>query len=114
MHETIVAQSLLTAISQEAAEHSARPIRAKISCGQLNAINDEVLSFAFEAIAKGTLCRGLELQIEHKAMQARCRGCGRTFEVELSNLNCPGCSSDDFELLPDAPLMLEHIEFQEG
>ena len=36
MHETMIAQSLLAAIAQEAAKlPNAKPVRAKISCGKL-------------------------------------------------------------------------------
>ena len=112
MHETAVAQSLVDLIAQEAQNRHARPIRARMSCGELNAINDEVLSFAFEAIAQGTPCEGMTLEIEHKALQARCRVCGGVFAVDWAKVKCPGCGSGEFELLPDAPLLLEQIEFE--
>jgi hydrogenase nickel incorporation protein HypA/HybF len=112
MHEAMVAQSLLAAILDEAAKHSVRPLVAKISCGELYAINDETLCFAFEAITKGTLCEGVKLEIEHKPIQGQCNKCNQNFDVELSSPRCPKCGSEDFELLPDAPLMLEEIEFQ--
>ncbi|UCD50485.1 MAG: hydrogenase maturation nickel metallochaperone HypA [Phycisphaerales bacterium] len=112
MHETVVAQNMVEAISQEARAHGGRPVRAKISCGQLNAVNDEVLSFAFEAISQGTPCEGMALQVEHKPLQATCKRCGGTFDVVLSNAQCLECQSDEFELLPDAPLLLEEIEFE--
>lgn len=112
MHETMVAQSLMAIISEEAARQNGRPVAAKVSCGTLNAVNDEVLCFAFEAIAKDTACEGVKLQIEHKPLQARCRGCNRQFDVELSHPQCSQCGSGDFELLPDAPLVLEEIDFQ--
>jgi hydrogenase nickel incorporation protein HypA/HybF len=111
MHETMIAQSLLAAISEEAKKQNARPISAKISCGTLNAVNDEILCFAFEAAAKGTPCEGIKLQIEHKALQAQCKNCKQNFDIKLSNPKCPVCNDDDFELLPDAPLLLEEIEF---
>jgi hydrogenase nickel incorporation protein HypA/HybF len=111
MHEMVVAQNLVDAISLEARKHDARPVAAKISCGELNAINDEVLSFAFEAIAKGTVCEGMVLQVEHKPMQARCGACKGMFALRLCEAQCPHCGGDDFELLPDAPLVLEEIEF---
>jgi len=112
MHEMVVAQSLLSAISAEAEKQNGKPVGARISCGMLNAINDEVLCFAFEAIAKGTTCEGLKLQVEHKAIRARCKRCGETFDLEISESNCRKCASEDFELLPDAPLLLEEIEFE--
>jgi len=112
MHEAMIAQSLLSAITEEAAKHNAKPVSAKISCGKLYAINDESLCFAFEAIAKGTLCEGVRLEIEHKPIQGQCKNCNQTFDVELSNPRCPKCGSEDFQLLPDAPLVLEEIEFQ--
>lgn len=112
MHETMVAQSLVEAIMQEARKRNARPIRAKMSCGELNTVNDEVLSFAFEAVAQGTACEGVKLEIEHKPLQAECAACGRVFDVDVSEVRCPGCGSEDFRLRPDAPLMLEEIEFE--
>ncbi|MBN1361854.1 MAG: hydrogenase maturation nickel metallochaperone HypA [Sedimentisphaerales bacterium] len=111
MHEAAVAQDLLEVICKEARKQEARPVAARISCGQLNAINDEVLCFAFEAIARGTACEGMTLQVEHKSMQARCSRCKDVFDLNLAEARCPSCGVDDFELLPDAPLVLEEIEF---
>ncbi len=68
MHEVVMAQSLLSMISAEAAKRNAKPISAKISCGVLNAVNDDVLCFAFDSIARGTACEGMKLEIEHKQM----------------------------------------------
>jgi hydrogenase nickel incorporation protein HypA/HybF len=112
MHEATVAQSLIDVILQEAEARHARPVHAKISCGELNKVNDEVLSFAFEAVAQGTRCEGMTLQIEHKPLQAKCRACGNVFAVDFSNARCPSCEDGDFELLPDAPLVLDEIEFE--
>ena len=65
MHETVVAQSILDTVLAEAQKINARPISAKISCGQLNPINDEVLNFAFELAAKSTVAEGMKLHIKH-------------------------------------------------
>jgi hydrogenase nickel incorporation protein HypA/HybF len=112
MHEMAVAQSLVELIAQEAESRHAKPIRAKMSCGELNAINDEALTFAFEAIAAGTLCEGTKLEVEHKPLQAKCKTCDRTFAVDFADAKCPDCGGDDFDLLPDAPLLVEQIEFE--
>ena len=111
MHEMMVAQSLLAAVSAEASKQNAAPVFAKISCGAFDAINDEVLCFAFEAVARGTVCEGMKLQIEHKPIRARCKNCQEVFELELTSPSCSKCGGD-FELLPSEPLMLETIEFE--
>ncbi|MBN2136555.1 MAG: hydrogenase maturation nickel metallochaperone HypA [Sedimentisphaerales bacterium] len=112
MHEAGIAQSLLAIISEEAARQNARPISAKISCGTLSGVNDEALRFAAEAIAKDTPCEGIKLEIEHKPLQAQCRDCNITFDVELSQPRCSACGGENFKLLPDAGLILEEVEFQ--
>jgi hydrogenase nickel incorporation protein HypA/HybF len=112
MHETMIAQNLLSQISEEAVKQNAKPVSAKISCGKLNVINEEVLGFAFDAIAKGTVCENLKLKIEQKPLQALCKDCDRSFEIDFSNIKCPNCRSENIELLPDSPLLLEEIEFE--
>lgn len=112
MHEMMVAQSLIQIISDEAAKHNGRPVGAKISCGTLNPVNDEALRFAFEAIGKDTPCEGLKIDIEHKPISARCKHCGSEFLVDLSRPACSSCGDESFELLPDAPLLLEEIDFE--
>lgn len=81
MHETMIAESLLAAISEEVRKHNSKPISAKISFGMFSVVNDEILCFAFDAATKGTPCEGMRLEIEHKSK-------------------------------PDAPLLLEEIEFE--
>jgi len=112
MHETMVAQSLMEIIAEQAKMNNAKPLTAKISCGTLNPVNDEVLRFAFEAITKDTPYEGVTLKIEHKPIKGRCKNCDKGFDIDLSNPECPKCGGDDFELQPDAPLLLEEIEFQ--
>ena len=112
MHEMTVAESLLTIILDEAAKQNAKPIGAKISCGTLNPINDEALNFAFEVITKDTSCEDIKLKIEHKPLKGLCQNCNQKFDIEFSFPKCPQCGSEDFEMMADAPLLLEQIEFQ--
>jgi hydrogenase nickel incorporation protein HypA/HybF len=115
MHEMMIADSLLRIILQQCQDRGARAIGARISCGQLNAINDEVLGFALEAIAQGTACEGIHLEVEHKPLQAECRGCICLYVIPEAGLpRCPRCGGADFRLMPDPPLLLETIEFQEA
>ncbi|MBE0537602.1 MAG: hydrogenase maturation nickel metallochaperone HypA [Phycisphaerae bacterium] len=113
MHEAMIAQSILEAIIQEAAERGLRPLRARISCGELNPINDEAVNFAFEIAARGTACEGMRLEVRHVPLRATCESCGHTFEFDIYSPACPGCGGADFKMNPDAPLLLEEIEFED-
>ena len=112
MHETAIAESLLAVITAEVEKQNAKPLTASLSCGQLDCINQDVLDFAFAAIAAGTVCEGLKLSVEHKSLQGHCRDCDKDFPVDLDEPMCPDCKADNFALLPEPPLVLEEIEFE--
>lgn len=112
MHETMVAQSIFETISKQAKEHNARAVKATISCGQFNPINDDVLSFAFEQIAKGTACEGMQLQVKHIPLKAKCKQCGKEFDYDVYRPGCTECDSMEFDFEEDAPLLLEDIELE--
>jgi len=112
MHETMIAESIFTQISEEAIKQDAKPVSAKISCGKLNALNEDVLGFAFTAISKDTICEGMKILVEHKPLQAVCKDCDIKYDVDFLNIKCPNCQSENMELLPDSPLILEEIEFE--
>lgn len=113
MHEAAVAESILQTIVEHADKLGARPVRALISCGQFNALNDEVMHFAFETAAEGTVCEGMDLQIRHIPLRAQCKACGHTFEFDVYNPKCHSCGSQEFDFQPDAPLLIEEIEFKD-
>jgi hydrogenase nickel incorporation protein HypA/HybF len=112
MHEMSIAQSLFSVISGEVRKYKAKPVSARISCGIFNAVNEQLLKEAIAAISEGTDCEGIKIKIEQKPLKGICRDCGKEFEVDFKRGRCPGCGKDDFELQPDAPLVLEEIEFE--
>jgi hydrogenase nickel incorporation protein HypA/HybF len=113
MHETMIAQSVFQAVLEQARKLNARPISAKVSCGQLSPINEEVMNFAFDIAAKGTVCEGMTLEIVQIPLKATCEKCGGTFELDIYSAHCMYCGGTDFNILPDAPLLLEEIEFED-
>ncbi len=112
MHEAMIAQSLLGTIIKEAEKHNAKPLSATVSCSVFDPVNDEALSFAFDVIAGKSVCKGMELIIEHKPLRGQCRKCNEICEFEHSNPGCSKCGSLSLDLLPQPPLTLEHIEFE--
>jgi hydrogenase nickel incorporation protein HypA/HybF len=113
MHEAAIAENTIEAILAQAPKKGGRVIRVVISCGQINAINDEAMKFAFEAAADGTICKGAKLKIKHIPLKAACKSCHKKFNFDLYEPQCPKCGKSDFSLGDDAPLLLEEIEFEE-
>ena len=111
MHEAAIAQGLFDAIEKEVKKQNAKPLSATMTCGLLNAVNDEVLQFAFDAICKDTICEAMKLNICHKPLLGQCEKCDKQFELDLSKPLCLHCGSGDFKLLPDEPIMLQEVEF---
>jgi len=110
MHETAIAESILVTIIEQAEKAKARPISARISCGQFNRINEEVMQFSFAAISEGTPCEGMWLDVRHIPLRATCKQCHAAFEFDVFDPVCKTCGSAEFSFLPDAPLLLEEIE----
>ena len=114
MHEVSVAESLVESITKEAMRLNAKPLAAKISCGQLNPINDEVMQFAFEVATKDTLCQGMTISIVHIPWRATCRDCSCGFDFDVYSPVCSQCGSSQFDMAEDAPLQLDEIELDEN
>jgi hydrogenase nickel incorporation protein HypA/HybF len=113
MHESAVAQNIVDTILTEAENRPGRITRVLISCGQINALNNEVMQFAFAAATTDTICQDAKLEIKHMPLKAVCRDCSGEFEFDLYDPQCPKCGKSDFSIGEDAPLLLEEIEFEE-
>ncbi|HOK95072.1 MAG TPA: hydrogenase maturation nickel metallochaperone HypA [Anaerohalosphaeraceae bacterium] len=114
MHETAIAESIVRTILENARQLQAKPLSAQISCGQFNTVNDELMQTAFQAAAAGTLCEGMTLTIRHIPLQACCRQCKTVFEFDVYKPVCTACGGDKYDFKPDAPLLLETIEFEDN
>lgn len=113
MHEAMIAENILETILAQTKNKAGKVMRITISCGQMNALNDEAMQFAFEVAATNTICNGAKLKIKHIPLKGICRNCGNEFEFDLYDPKCPKCGKSDFSIGEDAPLLLEEIEFEE-
>jgi hydrogenase nickel incorporation protein HypA/HybF len=114
MHEAMIAENILETVLAQTKNKTGKVTRIIISYGQINAINDEALQFAFEVAAADTICKGAKLKIKHIPLKGICRSCGSEFEFDLYDPKCSKCGKSDFSIGEDAPLLLEEIEFEEG
>lgn len=113
MHEAMVAENIVESILEQVPKKSGKVVRVVISCGQINALNDEAMEFAFEAASEGTICKGAKLKIKHIPLKAVCNNCHKKFNYDLYDPQCPKCGKSDVAIGEDAPLLLQEIEFEE-
>ncbi len=113
MHEAMAAENIIESVLSHIGSKKGRVVSIVISCGQLNALNDEAMEFAFAAAAEGTVCKGAKLKIKHIPLMAKCSNCKKKFSYDFYNPQCPKCGHSDIEIGEDSPLLLEEIEFEE-
>ena len=101
MHELSLAGGILRIVEDAAERDRFRRVQTlRIEAGALASVDVHALRFALEAIAKGTLLEGAELQIEQPPGQALCFGCGQHVSIAARTDACPCCGA--YQLHPTA------------
>ncbi len=112
MHELSVAQSLIEAASDAAAQAGGQRVtRIMTRIGPLSGIVPEALLFSFDLAAEGTLCAGARLEIENVAVTVMCPQCKAVQTLsDMRQFCCPTCGTPTPEILSGRELELHSIE----
>lgn len=112
MHEISIAQSLIEAACEAAAEEGqVRVVRVLVRIGVLAGVVPEALQFSFALAAEGTACEGAVLVIEPIRVQVFCSRCDapRTL-ADGYCLICPTCRAPTPQLIAGRELELVSLE----
>jgi hydrogenase nickel incorporation protein HypA/HybF len=100
MHELSLVESILQIVDEYAAKEGFARVRAlRLSCGKFSSIVPQALSFAFEVQSKGTRAEGASLDLEVLPAAIHCVGCGKDFEIDRFEAQCPVCKGVDVFLV---------------
>lgn len=111
MHETAIVEGLMRILKQQAARHGAeRILRVRVKAGRLRAVEPAQLVSCFEMFAEGTIAEGATLTIETVPVRARCKACGREYEVPRYRFECPGCGSSESDVIQGQELYIESFD----
>lgn len=111
MHESALGRQILDAVVEKAVGEGARQVRiVRGWVAETETLSPESLAFHFSAHARGTLAEGARLELRVIHVEARCRGCGRTYTPEHHLLLCPDCGSTDGDLLGQTGLGIDALE----
>ena len=103
MHETVMAQQIVSAVLAEVDRRAASGVRSiEVEVGELEALLEETLRHAFRVVAAGTVLEETDLHVRIVPAVAHCLACDspKPFRVAPSNdhrlpkASCPDCGAD--------------------
>jgi|SaaInlStandDraft_4_1057021.scaffolds.fasta_scaffold45482_2 hydrogenase nickel incorporation protein HypA/HybF len=111
MHELSIISSIFSIIEDHADKELLTSItKVSLHVGALRHVQDDMLRFAFKAVAQGTRAEGAVLAVDYIPVITHCRQCAAEFEVSELMFICPQCESTDLEVLKGKEIIIESIE----
>jgi hydrogenase nickel incorporation protein HypA/HybF len=102
-----ITQSVVDAVCEHAAGRRVHSV--KVEVGALCAVVPDSMQFCFELATEGTVADGARLDLNVQPGEARCRTCGKKFELPDLILLCP-CGSADVEVVAGRDLRILSME----
>jgi len=113
MHELAITQSMLNLVLGQAEQAKAKRVgKINLVIGEMTGVVGDCVRFYFDLLSKGTPADGATLSFKAVPTQARCRGCGKLFEVREFDWTCPRCNGNNIEIVAGKELFVESIEVE--
>jgi len=113
MHELTITQNMLDVVTEQAQEAGAKEVKKiTLVIGEMSGFVEECVQFYFDFISKGTIAEGAALSFKMIPATAKCRGCGKLFELKEFDWTCPYCQSNNMEITSGKELFVESIEVE--
>jgi hydrogenase nickel incorporation protein HypA/HybF len=114
MHEVGIAASILESVETEARRRpEARFAAVGVRIGELSNVDQDALSFAFEALTRKTPMENLRLEVEWCPRRQKCLDCREEFAVQKFDLNCPKCGANKTSCIGGTELDIVYLELEE-
>ncbi len=112
MHEAALAESLVRTALEAAAGNGGRVVRLTVLVGELAGVLPEALTFAFDALKRGTRLANATLWLERQRVLAVCEDCAARYEPEGFPFLCPACQSRFFRIERGEEVLLKELEME--
>jgi hydrogenase nickel incorporation protein HypA/HybF len=95
MHEMSLAESVLQIIEDSVRNQHVNRVRSVVlEIGALSAVEPDAMRFCFEAVTRGSIANGAQLEIIMQPGQASCMACGAVSILLADRFDlCPECQS---------------------
>jgi hydrogenase nickel incorporation protein HypA/HybF len=113
MHELSLAEKINNTI-KELCERSSwtRVRRVVLKVGHMRQVDPELLSFAFDVVAKGTVSEGAEVSVLELPIVFLCHSCGKETSSEGMVFICENCGGANVEIRSGMELTIESMEVE--
>ena len=113
MHELSLAEAINKTINGLCKRSGwTRVRRVVLKVGYMRQVDPELLSFAFNVVAGGTVSEGAELSVLELPVVFKCHACGETSNPEGTTFICMNCGSANVDLLSGMELTIESMEVE--
>lgn len=113
MHEMSLCEDVIRLIGEQARQQHFRKVRTvRLEIGRLSCVEAEAMRFAFDAVARGTLCEGARLEINETAGEAWCGSCRKTVPVSQRFDGCPECGHYPLKITAGDAMRINDLEVE--
>lgn len=100
MHEMSLAENVLNIIEDAAREQNFRCVRTVVlEIGRLSAVEAGAMRFCFDAVTRGSIAEGAQLEIIEIPGEGRCTSCDITVTMQEQYGLCPECGSPHLKIV---------------
>jgi hydrogenase nickel incorporation protein HypA/HybF len=111
MHEMSLAEDVLQLIEDAArAQRFSKVTMVWLEIGQLAGVEAEAMRFCFDAMTRGSLAEGAQLEIIATPGSGWCRQCAATVALPEVFAACPQCGLYPLQLTGGTQMRLREIE----
>ncbi|WP_323785384.1 hydrogenase maturation nickel metallochaperone HypA [Thalassovita sp.] len=101
MHEMSLCEGIREVIEEQARIHAIRAVkRVRLEIGRFSGVEKSALEFAFDAVMRGSVAEGAQLEMLDLPGRAMCYDCMKEVEIDDRLAPCPQCGGG--KLMPVA------------
>jgi len=113
MHELSVCEDVVRLIGEQAKQHRFSNVRTvRLEIGRLSCVEPSALRFAFDAVARQTVCDGARLEIHEIDGQGWCDRCGKSVPVSQRFDACPDCGHYPLKITAGEEMRIGELEVE--
>jgi hydrogenase nickel incorporation protein HypA/HybF len=111
MHEMALTESIVEIVAEAARKQGFARVRVvRLQVGAMAHVEPEALRFCFDAVSRGTVAEGADLDIVRSPGEGWCLDCGKIVPLAERFGACPECGRRHVQMTAGDELRIEELE----